>query len=135
MRILDVYEPTEKFSEIGYADYDYVLRFTGADASWAETIRATLTTGPLLVRKRTKSGEKDLDIVPSIASLDVQWDGEAEVLRMHAVLTAGSENYQNPEALVTALKQELGLFSGDPTQEWYTILRTKLLRNDLTEFR
>jgi hypothetical protein len=53
-----------------------------------------------------------------------------------AVLRAGNTENLNPEMLIAAAKERLGILSGDPTQESYSILRTNVYTDDgVTEFR
>jgi hypothetical protein len=51
-------------------------------------------------------------------------------IRLAVTLTAGEKNTLTPEAIVTVLKEKLGLFSGDPLQEYYRILRRRVLMAD-----
>jgi hypothetical protein len=37
--------------------------------------------------------------------------------------------------LISAMKRELGIMSGDPTAEWYTVMREELLGADMISFR
>ena len=50
-------------------------------------------------------------------------------------LTAGEKNTLTPEAIVSVLKEKLGLFAGDPLKERYRILRRRVLLADgVSEF-
>ncbi|MBQ8850489.1 MAG: DUF2344 domain-containing protein [Clostridia bacterium] len=131
--ITDAYIPTSDFSEIAYATYDINICTEGATKETAEQIRSVLTTSPLMLTKKTKSGEKDIDIVPLIKSADVGFaDGK---IIMSATLSASVGEFLNPELLITGLKQKCGILSGDPTKECYTIMRTSVRRADMTLFR
>ena len=131
--ITDAYIPTTDFSEIAYATYDIRICSEGMTKDDAIRIKNILTTSPLTVTKKTKSGEKEIDIVPLIKSCDVGFvDG---VIVMNATLSASVGEFLNPELLITALKRECGLLSGDSTYEWYTIMRTSLRRGDMSLFR
>lgn len=133
--ILDAYLPENDFSQIAWASYEIEIFTRDADASLAKKANEILTTSPLVMTKRTKSGEKDVDIIPMIKSADVHYDNETGTLKLSCVLSASSTEYLNPEFLITALKQNIGILAGDPSVEWYTILRTNLLTSDLKEFK
>lgn len=133
LRALEVYPAERKFSEIAFAEYDYTIVTTGADAAMADEINRVLTTRPLTVTRRTKSGEKEVDILDFIHRCEANF--ENGVIRIHAVLSAGEGNYLNPELLITALKGAVGILSGNVTEERYRILRRRVLLADgETEF-
>ena len=128
--VTDAYIPTSDFSEIAYATYDIRICSEGATKETAAQLRSLLTTSPLNVTKKTKSGEKEIDIVPLIRSCDVGFtDG---VIVMSATLSASVGEFLNPELLITGIKSRL--LSGDSTNEWYSIMRTSLRKSDMTLF-
>lgn len=112
MRVLSVCEATDKkISSVAYAEYEITVD--------REIDPKTTLTAPLVVKKNTKSGEKEVDIAPQIK----KWSYFGRTLRV--TLCADSQNYLNPELVVR-------LF--DVTD--YSITRTKLLCADgETEFR
>ncbi len=132
--IMDVYPPTSDFSEIKWATYGICITTFGADAALAEQVEKILTTSPLMLTKKTKSGEKEIDITSLIHSLKAYFEEESGKLKICATVSASSTDYLNPEMLVTALKDKLGILSGDPKEEYYSIMRTELLREDMTSF-
>ena len=129
--ITDAYIPTRDFSEIAWATYDIEMCTDGADEKLAERIQALLTTSPVNLVKKTKAGEKEIDIIPMINEVKTAYDG---TVKIQCTLSASSTEYLNPEMLITAMKQHLGVMSGDPSEEWYTIMRTELLKSDMTRF-
>ncbi len=111
MRALEAYEPTVKFTAICYAEYrleneeDFSVTPLEADA--------------IVISKRTKSGDKETDIKPLIASY------RKEGKTLTCVLNASPESYLNPEYVAKLL--------GIPDA---TILRTRVLLADgTTPFR
>lgn len=130
--VTDVYFPESKFSAITDSEYTIRIRTAAADAALADACNSALAAKPLVVLKRTKSGEKDVDISPQIKSASVAFDGEELVVK--ARLCADSSNFLNPEYLIKVLKRECGVLSGDPTKEEYSILRTAVLCGD-NDFR
>lgn len=133
--ITEAYLPKGDFSEIAWASYEMEIATDGADATLAEKAEALLTTSPLIMVKRTKSGEKEIDIVSMIRSVTARFDEESNTLKLSTVLKANVGEFLNPEMLVTAMKDYLDILSGDPTEEWYTILRTGIYKEDMTLFR
>ena len=128
LAVLDVYPATTKLSDMAYAVYDYTVVTAGADEALVSRVREVLKNGPLNVMKKGKAGEKEVNILDSLLSADV---GLADgVLTMHITLAAGEGKYISPEAVITALRREVGILSGDPTAEHYRILRRRVLLAD-----
>ncbi len=126
MQITDVYEPTTKFSEIMWSDYEITLTSPKLSAETAEKL-TSLYTHPLVMTKRSKSGDKDVDIAPYIdLSECVFADG---AVKIRALLSADSMNYLNPEYLVKAAGG-IGVTFDDPFTEHYTILRREVYLAD-----
>ena len=72
------------------------------------------------------------------ALLGVNGAGKTTTIKMLSCLTkpTGGDAYLNPEFLITAAKTRLGILSGDPAQESYSILRTEVyLADGETVFR
>ncbi|MBQ8345246.1 MAG: DUF2344 domain-containing protein [Clostridia bacterium] len=134
LRITDAYLPTSDFSEIAWATYEIRLHTRGGSDALAASITARLSGDPLTVVKKTKAGEREIDILPLIRELNATWDAENEETVLCAVLRASAAEFLNPELLMTALKRECGILCGDPSKEWYSILRTAVLKEDLSLF-
>ena len=132
LRAREAYLPTTKFTDIAYSSYTIRIETTGASDALAEACRRALA-GPVVVFKRSKSGDKDTDISEGIRESSVTFDGKALVL--NAVLKADNAGFINPEYLVTHLKNACGILSGDPLSERYSVLRTGLFFADMTPFR
>lgn len=132
--VIDAYLPKSDFSEIKWATYKISINTNGASDDLAEKIQSALTASPLTLTKRTKAGEKDIDIIPLINKVSTAYDGNSGLVNIEATVSASSTEYLNPEMLITGLKGKLSILSGDPTQEYYTIMRTELLKEDMTIF-
>ncbi|MBE6702688.1 MAG: DUF2344 domain-containing protein [Ruminococcaceae bacterium] len=128
LRALAVYPAERKFSEIAFAAYDYSIRTAGADQAMADRVAALLDAPGLTVTRRSKSGEKEIDIKDYLYSASVSFEGG--LIGIHAVLAAGEGKYLSPELLITALRQRMGILSGLPTEEHYRILRRRVLLAD-----
>ena len=134
--VLDVYTApeTSAFADIMWAKYDICVRTGGLDEALAEEVTSYLTTSPLMMDKKSKSGIRQVDITSLIRSLTTTVeDGE---MRIDAVLCVSGADYLNPEYLIKALRDRFGLLpEGDVVSE-YSILRTNVyLKDGVTEFR
>ena len=137
MQIVDAYEPKTTFMDVAWAKYELSLKFAGADAEMAEKLQSLFETAPLYMTKKTKSGDKEIDIIPMIRKIKVVHNADrAGEIRISAILSAGNTEHLNPEMLIKAAKERLGILSGNPTEESYTILRTHVYQKDgVTEFK
>ncbi len=125
LEIKEVYLPETKFSTITHSDYTIKIHTEGASDELAARCEAELKKSPLVVLKRTKSGEKDVDISSQIKTVAVSFDGKAIVISCR--LSADSAGFLNPEYLVKVLKEKCQILSGDAKKEEYSILRTAVL--------
>ena len=137
MQIVEAYEPKTTFMDVAWAKYEMSLKFAGADADTAQKLQSLFETAPLYMTKKTKSGDKEIDIIPMIRQIKVVHNADRPgEIRISAILSAGNTEHLNPEMLIKAAKERLGILSGDPTKESYTILRTHVYQKDgVTEFK
>jgi hypothetical protein len=70
-----------------------------------------------------------------IKARKVRHDAENQDIILKVVLSASSTQYLNPEMLITAIREKNGVLSTSLTEEHYSILRTSLLKEDMSEFR
>ncbi len=130
---LDAYTPTTKFADIAWAEYAVTLSGTAVSADSAERVRALLTTSPLTMVKRSKSGEREVDLVPMIRSVTAE-SREGE-LTLRLILSAAGTNYLNPELVVTAIRERLWNGIDDPDRLNWRILREQIyLADGVTPF-
>ena len=80
-----------------------------------------------MVLKKTKSGEKDVDISQYIRRADIS--GETGKLSVKCTLCADSANYLNPEYLVKILDGGLGLDLAEDINSIVEIKRTEVYIN------
>ncbi len=130
--IVDAYIPKSDFDEIAWATYKIEICSEGADENTVKRIKDVVSVSPLNVIKKTKSGEKEIDIVPMIHSLDANLSNG--IIVIDTVLNAKTGEFLNPELLMTAIKRECGILCKNPKNEWYTIMRTSLRKADFTLF-
>ena len=132
LQATEAYLPETKFTDIAYASYTLRIVTDGASPALAEACTRALS-GPVVVFKRSKSGDKDTDISEGIRSASVTYEDGA--LLLSAVLKADNAGFINPEYLVTHLKNTCGILAKDLLREQYTVLRTGLFLEDMTPFR
>jgi radical SAM-linked protein len=128
MRFTAAYTPQSKLSEIAFVKYEIDICTDVSDAALADRAREILTTRPLNMMKRSKSGEREVDILEYFKSVEVSAD---ETLKISVVLKGG-EGSLNPEMIVSALRERLGILASD--EESYTIMRTAVYFADGREF-
>ena len=132
--IREVYVPERKFRDIAYAEYEIVIHHRLLPDGAAEIV-GNMTNEPVVLTKRTKSGEQECDIREFIASLGCEMRDEE--LFIKARLAADPEHYLNPEYVVTAARRALSLGDDDiaPGADGYFITRTGIFDADGKEFR
>ncbi len=132
LAVSEAYTPDSKFTGIHAASYEIRIVTAGASEAFAEEADRILHA-PINIVKRTKSGEKETDILPLIHKAETAFEDGELVIR--CVLSCTSESYLNPEYVVQALKNAWGILSGDPMEERYSIMRREFYREDGTVFR
>ncbi len=105
MKIIDVYEAETKLTDIKYAEYLITLDY-GEKSEEAADMAKRLYCNPLVITKKTKKGEKEVDVLPQIKRVQTDFvDGKVVI---NCLLCAESENYLNPFYLTNALDKEVG---------------------------
>ena len=125
MQVSEVYVPTTSFSDIAWATYQMTLKTPGDAAEIANAINGIFTPDaePVIMTKRSKSGDKEVNILPMIHSVKaVAAEG---LIKIRATLRAGNTENLNPEYLIKAMRDKLGILpeDGDLNEVWYRILR------------
>ncbi len=129
MQVSEVYIPKTAFGDIAWGVYEITLctdpDATAAQAT-AEAINAYFNgeTTPILMMKRSKSGDKEVDIRPMIHDLKATADRDG-VIHIRTTLRAGNVENLNPEYIIKAMRGSLGLLpeTAAPSTTWYRILR------------
>ena len=135
MYVYDAYEAKTDANDVAFADYTVKICTTGGGPAMAGKIAAVLARDEVFMTKKTKSGDKEINIIELIDSCKVGWCDESREVVMDLRLATGSARNLNPELLISALKRELGILCGNPTEEHYTIMRERFLTADYKEFR
>ena len=87
-----------------------------------------------MLTKKTKAGEKEIDIIPLIRSVKAEFNEDSGSIDILTTVSASSTEYLNPEMLITGLKKNAGILLGNPLCEYYSIMRTELLKENMTSF-
>ena len=124
IEVLQVYEQKGKLTDITWAENE--IRYTDVSVS-AETCAAIeeMFRHPVIMMKRSKSGDKETDISELIRSVKVEADENHLIVT--AVTSADSAKYLNPEYVAQAIEEKFGV-SGKCG--WHIITRKKLLLAD-----
>lgn len=122
IEILDAYESDAKFKTITDSEYEITVVSEKITEDMAERAGKVLSSTPLIVLKRTKSGEKDTDISPFIRGFTLRAEDGKFFVR--CLLCADSANYLNPEYLVKILEKEFELELKDDIFSCVEINRT-----------
>lgn len=127
LRILDVYVPDTKFSDIVWATYEICINEEGI-ANQVKEIRTVLEQESLTALKKTKSGEREINIRPLIRSFSIKEESEGNRILIKTMLSIGSDKYLNPELLLSVLKEKTGILLS--AESWYTVMRTETFFED-----
>ena len=131
LSITDAYGATSKLTEITDAAYRLVIHSPKSFAEYARIIEERFKT-PVIMMKKSKSGEKEVDITTLIRSLSAAYDEENHTMIVTATLACSSDRYLNPSYVADAIARETDLITEDT---WHETVRCALLRADGSEFR
>lgn len=122
LEVISAADVVAKAGDLAAAEYRLTIHLP------AEVIRDALSSGELLVEKRTKKKTmKTIDILPYFKDAVIKTAGENTTLVTVALPSGGNENV-NPGLFITALK---GIVGADVDAE---VLRLRLLLADGSEF-
>lgn len=136
MQVLDAYYTDTKLTELKWLEYSIKIKSQGVSEALVEKCREVLSAGTIVISKKGKPGEeaKQQDIAPLINKSSVSLCGD--IICIDCLLSASASDFLNPEYVVKALKGQCGILScPDLTQEYYTVLRTRGFKEDMSEFR
>jgi len=128
--VSEVYTAQTKFKLIKWAENDIVVTVKGIESDLPKKIEE-LFASPVIMMKRSKSGEKEVDITKFIKSVSAEKTETGLVIKV--ITGADSEAYLNPEYVMIAVNDAFGVEGEDG---YHIIVRKKLLLSDgVTEFR
>ncbi len=129
LRALEAYEPTTKFHDIGWADYEIRMEIANADTHVEEVSKAL--QAPIVIEKTTKIGTRTLDVTKFVKILSVTEEEGCLVLRVK--LCCDDMNFVNPKYVIDFLAEKTGI-PGE--KDDYSVCRTAVYREDgTTPFR
>ncbi len=124
--------PVHKMTDVAWASYEITIHAPDLSETTAEAL-TVLYTNPLVITKKSKSGDKEVDISPFLRDLHIERvtgeNGEVSLL-LRVSLCADNANFLNPEYLLRAAEAHGVVSFADPNAAWYRILRTDLLLSD-----
>ena len=132
MEALDVYFPEAKIKEIAYIDYEIRINSTKISDGICEKLE-NMFSHDLFVIKKSKGSEKEINIKEYINSFSAKI--EQNELVIHTVLCSGGEKNLSPELLVDTIRKNTELLNGSPLEEYYSILRKRILKGNLETFK
>ncbi len=126
MQVSEVYIPKTSFMDIAWGAYRMTMHTAGDAPALAAAMNAYFNgdTTPIMMMKRSKSGDKEVDIRPMVHDFKASADING-LIHISTTLRAGNTQNLNPEYIVKALRDRLGILpeDSDPASEWYSILR------------
>lgn len=125
---VDAYFPSTAFTDIVWSEYTIDIFNEGMTEAVADAVNELFSRPEILMMKRSKAGDKEVNIIPYIKRLEAKYEDERLVI--NTVLSANSQNYLNPEFIVNAIRRELGVLPEDITKNLYSIMRTSVLCED-----
>ena len=133
LRAVAAYPAERKFSEIAFAEYDCEIRSPLIHADAESAVRSLLEGETLPAMKKTKSGEKEINLLDAVLRSAVR--AEEGALYLSLTLMSGEGGTVSPELVLRTLAARAGILTGDPMRESYRALRRRLLLSDgVTEF-
>ena len=134
MQVTEAYYPEKPFTDLAWIAYAITLRTRFSCPELAEAITEFLNGESITVLKKTKSGERDVDIRPGIRLCNAVYLGDE--IKLAAVLSGNQSSFLNPELLIRAIRERFAIILGDdPLNERYSIERLETYSEDLFPFR
>ena len=132
MKIIDVYEPEVKLKNIIYIDYEMEITSPNVGENTANEIEELLSKDVYVIKK-SKGTEKEINVRDYIRSVSVK--NEDGRIKIYTVLCGGGDKNINPELVIEAIRSNTNLLNSSPVEEYYSIMRKRMLCEDLTEFK
>jgi uncharacterized protein (DUF2344 family) len=131
---LEAYYPDTKFTSLAFLSYEMVINTSGKSSGLADKINSFLASDELPIMKKTKSGEKVVNIKPQIREAKAEFDGENIII--NCTLSSSPDAFLSPELFVRLLKEGVGILSNENLLlESYSIMRKQAYLSDMSIFR
>ena len=136
LKILEVYIPETKFSQIEWADYTIEIFREDLNDEIVNTLGSIVNTSELNMTKKTKSGEKEINIIPLIKKFEAELSDDKKKVVINTMLKINPDCYLNPDLFLSALDCECGILDAEPDKIEYSIMRNNVYFEDgVTLFR
>lgn len=133
MQVIEAYYPTAKLTELKWLSYTILLKTNNASSLLASECDKALNSDFVVVMKKTKTTDAEVNIKPMIRSSSAVFDGEN--IRISCTLSADSQTFLNPEYIVKYLKASVGVLSSENLlSESYSILRESAYFENMEPF-
>ncbi|MBQ2736954.1 MAG: DUF2344 domain-containing protein [Clostridia bacterium] len=132
MKIIDVYVPEVKLKNIVYIDYEMEITSPNVGENTANEIEELLSKDVYVIKK-SKGTEKEINVRDYIRAVSVK--NEDGRIKIYTVLCGGGDKNINPELVIEAIRSNTNLLNSSPVEEYYSIMRKRMLCEDLTEFK
>ncbi len=130
----EAYYPERKFTDLAYLSYRIVVNTEGKSETLANRINEYLESDGLYILKKTKSGEREVDIKPQIKEAKAYFDGENIVI--DCILSSSPSSFLSPELFVRLLRAGTGILSArNIMSESYSIMRNEAYLADMSVFK
>ncbi len=120
LELVSAVNPEKPFTDIKSAVYEVSVDLK-ADTDITERVKETLSS-PMTVLKKSKAGDKEVDISPLVFGFDVKQNGKLLIINLE--LSAAQNEYLNPEYVMTGLKKDRCL---EEAIDFYTVLRKEIV--------
>ena len=134
LQVIEVYDPSTKFAEVAKAEYRILLESVSAGAELASKINGFFGKDPILMTKKTQSGDKEIDVNSYIHTIRAEFCSECGKVKIMTTLAAGADSI-SPEFIMAALRKYGVLPTVALTDESYSIMRLRVLTENGREFR
>ncbi len=124
IRITEVYDRTTKLTDAVCSRFTLRMHGVSDGESLARWIRDRFAR-PVTMLKKSKSGEKEVDITRFIHALTARNEPETDTVVIETITDTNAQNYLNPSYIVDAIRAE-SAFTSDAT--WTEITRDALLQ-------
>lgn len=134
MQVIEAYYPESKLTDLKWISYAVVILGEDLSQAVADSCDAALRASQMLILKKTKSGEAEVDIKPMIKSASAAYDNGA--IRISCILSSDSQSFLNPEYIIKYLRSRVEIISDDNLlKSSYTIMRENAYCDDMSVFR
>ncbi len=134
MQVIEAYYPTEKFTELKWLKYTMKIKSDMNAADLVEKCNELFAKNEIFVLKKTKSGERMVDIKPLIREASAEVDGD--LVRLALTLSSDPSCFLNPEYIAEVIRANIGVLTESTiATEYYTVMRESAHKADMSLFR